>query len=579
MGIVRLVVAIVVSWSMSIPAAGPADRLQQAAGGDAARRVDDYLTRLVPYGFSGAVLIAQDGQIVLRKGYGFANRATQQAYTPELVSCIGSVTKQFTGAAIVKLEMQGKLKTSDRISQYLPGVPPDKSEITIHHLLTHTAGFLGDPGGSDEEAIARDALVARVLAAPLASKPGERFEYSNEGYSLAGAIIERVSGQGYEAYLRDHLFQPAGMRETGYQLPAWPLERLPAGYQQDGREWGRVYKREWLPDGPGWYLRANGGIHASLDDLYRWHVALQSHSVLSREAATKYQTGYASALGGSERYAYGWGVRQTRRGTTVIAHNGGNGVFFTDFRRYVDDNVVIIVMSNQGVIPATELAPRQIDALVFNDAPVIMPPVGVTVPAAQREALAGAYALSAGGTVTVRATDAALEIEASDSTLFAPNALSPPGGRFSDLETRTLSILSAAATGNFRPLFEAFDEDRPFEVVQGNQRKFWAAWRASYGEFVKAEVLGTSNDQGDTAVIVRLQFARGGPVLQMLWGPRRLAGWRTMADAGAAALIAESPRRWVFYRYRLPHLVTVTFSGDRSLTITRGDATIEAKRQ
>src|SRR5687768_11657772 len=138
--------------------------------GAEAARVDDYLTRLVPHGFSGAVLIAMvpkggnwttDGRVVLKKAYGLANRETGQAYTVDMVSCIGSVTKQFTGAAIMRLEMMGKLKTSDPISKYLPGVPADKAGITIHHLLTHTAGFSGDLGGMDGEAIARDALVAR----------------------------------------------------------------------------------------------------------------------------------------------------------------------------------------------------------------------------------------------------------------------------------------------------------------------------------------------------------------------------------------------------------------------------------
>src|SRR5687768_2627628 len=291
-------------------------RANEVRQGAEAVRVDEYLTRLVPHGFSGAVLIATvpkggnwttDGRVVLKKAYGLANRETGLAYTVDMVSCIGSVTKQFTGAAIMKLEMMGKLKTSDSISKYLPGVPADKAGITIHHLLTHTAGFSGDLGGNDEEPIERDALVARVLAAPLVAKPGEHFEYSNEGFSLAGAIVERVSGQGYEAFLREQLFLPADMSDTGYQAPAWPLARVPIGYRADGDAWGRTFKNGWLPDGPGWYLRANGGIHASLDDLYRWHLALESSKILSAEARAKYLTGHvpSAAGGGGEQYAYG----------------------------------------------------------------------------------------------------------------------------------------------------------------------------------------------------------------------------------------------------------------------------------
>lgn len=209
-------------WSSGLSAGARIQTPSLSAGevrqGQAATRVDDYLSRLVDHGFSGAVLIATvpkggdwatDGRVVLKKAYGAANKSTGLSYAVDMVSCIGSVTKQFTGAAIMKLEMMGKLTTSDPISKYLPGVPADKAAITIHHLLTHTAGLSGDLGGGDEQPIERDVLVARVLSAPLASTPGEQFEYSNEGFALAGAIIERVSGQGYETFLREHTRHPA----------------------------------------------------------------------------------------------------------------------------------------------------------------------------------------------------------------------------------------------------------------------------------------------------------------------------------------------------------------------------------
>ncbi len=546
---------------------------------DAARRVDAYLTRLVPHGLSGAVLVARNGNVVLKKGYGLANRATGLAYSADMASCIGSVTKQFTGAAIVKLEMEGRLNSTDPIAKHLPGVPADKTGITIHHLLTHTAGFSGDLGGGDEEPIERDALVAKVLAAPLTAQPGERFEYSNEGYSVAAAIVERVSGQGYEQYLREHLWLPAGMRDTGYLLPQWPLASLPLGYGDDGREWGRVYKRGWLPDGPGWYLRGNGGIHASLDDLYRWHVALGNGSVLSADALRKYQTGHVTSRGGAARYAYGWGVQQTRRGTSVIAHNGGNRFFFTDFRRYMDEGVVVIAMTNEPVIRATELAVRQLESLVFDDGPApVVPPSGIDVPRDQREARAGVYRLDDGGTVTVRASATGLEAEASNPLLLSSSSLTAPGARFADLEARTVAILDRASQDDFRPLFEAFDDDRPFEVIQRNQRRFWGEWRERFGAFERTEVLGTARVDGDPAVTVRLRFASGGPVLQFIWGPRRLAGWRALPPSPPATLVAESPARWVYYGYRLPFLITVTFEDGGSVRLTRGSTEIRGRR-
>jgi CubicO group peptidase (beta-lactamase class C family) len=546
--------------------------------GETGSRVDDYLSRLVAHGFSGAVLIARDGQVVLRKGYGLADRGRQVPYSASMASTIGSVTKQFTGAAIVKLEMERRLSTSDPIGKYLPHVPADKTAISIHHLLTHTAGFAGDLGGGDAEPIERDALVARVLAAPLVSKPGERFEYSNEGYSLAGAIVEIVSGKGYEPYLREHLFLPAGMPSTGYLLPPWPPESLPVGYGEEGREWGRVYKRGWLPDGPGWYLRANGGIHSTLDDLYRWHLALSTPGLLSAEALAKFQGGHVASIG-TERYGYGWGVDRTRRGTNVIAHNGGNGIFFADFRRYVDENVVIIAMSNQPTIRATELARRQLEALVFGDVPVVVPPTPVAVGTSALAAVAGTYTLDGGTTVTVRERDERLEIEASDPSLFAAQPITPPGGRFANLESRTLALIQDAARDNFQPLHQAFDDGRPLEVVQGNQRRLWGEWRAEHGEFQRATLAGTSSVQGDRGVIVRLEFAKGSRLLQFIWGPRRLLGWRAMSLPGAVALVPQSATEWVFYHYRLPHLVRVRFDGERGIRIVRGETAVAGRKE
>jgi len=546
--------------------------------GDMATRVDQYLTRLVPYGFSGAVLVAKDGQIVLEKGYGFANRETKQPYTTDLVSCIGSVTKQFTAAAVLALEMDGKLSTGDPISKYLPGVPPDKAGITIHHLLTHTAGFSGDLGGGDEEPITRDALVAKVLAAPLASKPGERFEYSNEGFSLAAAIVERVSGKGYETYLRERVLLPAGLKDTGYLEPAWPLTRLPIGYGPEGKPWGRVYKNGWLPDGPGWYLRGNGGIQSSLDDLYRWHLALETTKVLSAEALAKYQTGHVASMG-NERYAYGWGVVTTRRGTKAVTHNGGNGFFFTDFRRYLDEKVVIIAMTNEAVIPATQLAPRQLEALVFGDEPVVMPPEPRAIAREVRDAKAGRYALEGGGTVVVRATADGLEAEADDPTLLGGlGNVTAPGGRFADLESRSMAVLGAAAKGDFRPIFEAFNDERPFEVVQRNQTRFWSEWRTEFGEFQRLELIGTGNFQGDPAVTVRLRFEKGGPVLQLMWGPRRLAGFRSL-PAAAVPLVAESPQTWVYFNYRSPAPVRFTFGDAGTMTLETPKGVLRGTRR
>lgn len=144
-------------------------------------------------GYSGAVLVAQNGEIILHKGYGLADRERRIQNTPSTLFHVASVGKIFTAAAVLKLEMQGKLKTSDLISKYLGEFPKEKSGATIHHLLTHTAGLTVD--GSTPDYSSRKAFVQSVKDAPVESKPGEKYRYTNAGYIVLAAIVEEVSGQ------------------------------------------------------------------------------------------------------------------------------------------------------------------------------------------------------------------------------------------------------------------------------------------------------------------------------------------------------------------------------------------------
>jgi CubicO group peptidase (beta-lactamase class C family) len=136
--------------------------------------IDRFLRRAQPFGFSGSILVARHGQVLLAKGYGWADREHRVPHSRETVFPIGSITKHFTAAAILKLEMHGQLKTSDPISKYLPGVPPDKANITIHQLLTHTSGLQSD-FGEDYDVVTRDQFLRKVLASKLASEPGKEF--------------------------------------------------------------------------------------------------------------------------------------------------------------------------------------------------------------------------------------------------------------------------------------------------------------------------------------------------------------------------------------------------------------------
>ncbi len=313
--------------------------------GELGRALDVLVDTFVEEGFSGALLVAKDGKVVLKKGYGLADREKNLPVSSETAFDIGSITKQFTAAAILTLEMQGKLSTSDRIGKYFGKVTRDKRKMTLHHLLTHTAG-LRDVFGPDYREMTREQIIERAMSGALKYEVGERYFYSNAGYSLLGAIVEIVSGQPYETYLREALFRPAGMPDTGYRLPEWPEERVAVGYTETDR-WGTPLEKLWDTDGPHWNLRANGGILSTVSDMYRWHLALQGETILSADAKAKLFTPHVPEdRSGRSHYGYGWAITDTGRDTTLIWHNGGNGIFFADFRHYIDEGVLILEMTN-----------------------------------------------------------------------------------------------------------------------------------------------------------------------------------------------------------------------------------------
>jgi len=365
-------------------------------------RIDRYLSAMEAFGFSGSILVAHEGEVVLRAGYGLADREARRPCTPETVQSHGSITKQMTAAAILLLEQRGELSVDDTLDRFFDDVPADKRTITLHQLLTHTAGLHGGIG-SDEDPIGADAYVARALAEPLARAPGTDYGYSNMGYSLLGIVVERVSGQDYEPFLREELLLPAGMRDTGYVLPAWNEDRLAKGYHR-GEPWGRVYGRGWRDDGPGWPLRANGGIHTTVDDMYRWLNTVRGEGALDAETARRWTTGVVD-----QGYAYGWVERDTEWGT-MISHSGSNRIFSADYVWLPEIEFFVYIQGNTSTVPADRQRGRLLDAAF--DPAFSMPPLVDPADDARPEVAAervGTYRLGEGS----------LEVTADDTRLIA----------------------------------------------------------------------------------------------------------------------------------------------------------------
>jgi len=241
-------------------------------------RLHDYLARASAFGVWGTALVAIDDIPVVHQGYGFANLARREPNTVHTLFDVGSTTKTMTAGAILLLASEGKLSVGDPIGRYFRNVPADKQGIRLEHLLTHTSGIL-DPPNTDYDPIGREQLIRLVFASTLDAPPGTAYNYSNAGFSLLAAIIEKVTEKPYEAFMRERIFLPAGMTTMGYTLPHWD-PRLVAHTYTYPVDHGSPLERLRAANGPGWILMGNGGLIGTAADLYRWERFFRSGSVI-----------------------------------------------------------------------------------------------------------------------------------------------------------------------------------------------------------------------------------------------------------------------------------------------------------
>lgn len=300
--------------------------------GKAGSELDAYLVDAsrFPQGFSGAALVARDGKVLLKKGYGIADAGKSTPIAADALFDWCSVTKQWTAAAILRLEMAKKLAIDAPLSKVLKDVPKDKAKVTLRHLLNHTSGISSraEHPFSQAEADDRDSLVRWVLGCAMDSEPGEKWEYSNAAYFLLAAIVEKVSGKTYEDYTRENVFKPAGLVDTWFiGDPKLPLARVPL----DDRGRGKKFA---YGESLSWGYRGAGGIVAPVSEMLVWDRALRGAKVLSEAAKKKYYEV------GKNDYALGWEVKNDN-GATEYSHSGHTGKVITYYLRSMDPDLVV----------------------------------------------------------------------------------------------------------------------------------------------------------------------------------------------------------------------------------------------
>jgi CubicO group peptidase (beta-lactamase class C family) len=322
--------------------------------------------------------VVKDGAVVLRKGYGLADRTRRIPNSPATLFDVGSLAKPFTAAAILRLEEQGKLSTQDRIDRHLIAVPPDKAAITIHHLLAHTSGLGAQGPAPRVDPTDREAVVRALLTPPTEAPAGTRFRYNNVNYFLLAAVIERASGLSFEAYVKANIFRPAGMGQTGFARSRdIPASRSAHGYTMNGLDAGpaQVLPYHWL-------FRGATGLLSSAEDLERWDRALGGDAVLI--AASRRKMFHP----GPEGYGCGWQIGRSPRGTPAVGHDGSTFCFESVFFRFPEQRSLVVVLCNG--LGVSQPVKRDLVAALF-DRPYTKPPRTIHIPEARLKLYEGTY--------------------------------------------------------------------------------------------------------------------------------------------------------------------------------------------
>jgi CubicO group peptidase (beta-lactamase class C family) len=290
-----------------------------------------------------AVLVARDGQVVYQGGFGLADIEAKSPVTPETKFRIGSVSKQFTAAAVLRLADEGKLSLDDRLEKYFPGFP-GADAITLHQLLTHTSGIHSYTSKPEfmarvATAVTPEDLVAFFRDDPQDFAPGEKFLYNNSGYFLAGEIVAKVSGRSLDAFLREAFFEPLGMKDTGVFVNAAPPPGVARGYAMaEGKATAAL---DWDMSWAG----GAGALYSTVGDLFRWNEALFGGKVLKPETFALMTTAAKLPPGAEMSYGYGVVVSTLRR-LPSVGHGGGLNGWSSDLLRLPDQRCTVVALAN-----------------------------------------------------------------------------------------------------------------------------------------------------------------------------------------------------------------------------------------
>ena len=328
-------------------------------------KIDSLLSNLFQdkEGPGGVFMVAKGGKPIYRKAFGKANLELGVNMTPENVFQLGSMTKQFTAIAILKLSEEKRLNLHDSISKYIPGYPMG-NKISIHHLLTHTSGIKDFTKMKALQEVAQRDFSPKQMVdffknEPVDFAPGEKFEYNNSGYVILGFIIELVSGTTYENYINKNIFKKAGMSHSRYASDIAIINSRAYGYQK--KELGYVNKSKISFTIPF----SSGSLMSTADDMLKWQNALKGNRIVGAKTIDKAFTKYQLNSGETFSYGYGWHLKEINN--TPTREHGGSIFGFKTMGVYIPSkDIYIIGLTNCNCNSPTQIT-RDIASLALEN--------------------------------------------------------------------------------------------------------------------------------------------------------------------------------------------------------------------
>ncbi|HKS28201.1 MAG TPA: serine hydrolase [Pyrinomonadaceae bacterium] len=352
-------------------------------------QVDALMAAVVKENSPGAaVMVIRDGKVLHSKGYGLARLDTKEPVGTGTAFELSSTSKPFTALAAMLLVRQGKLSLDDPLSKFFPAFPAYAKKITVRHLLNHTSGLVDalDPKWFRKgyEPTAKDFAVMMAKEKTVRSEPGEKFEYNNAGYVLLALIVEKASGQPFARFMKESIFKPLGMNDTFIYDESKPsAARMAVSYFFEDNQF-----KPYLPTSDT-FLYGAKGVVSTLEDMYRWEMAIESGKLLEPSLLKQTFTPARLTNGMETTYGFGWYVYKDN-GLDVYEHPGGYYAYRANIRRYPGLRTTVILLSNNALVEPVQLA-RKIAQIYVGDAAAQSAAAAVEISEAILKEYAGKY--------------------------------------------------------------------------------------------------------------------------------------------------------------------------------------------